>query len=352
MVSIVRYLVLLISLVASSLATAQVCTGDFPAGTACGNVGATANPPSPIPVTVDVDGMSSLRTRAVVDGQTLHLKFHTAAGDQGAGYFVGKQGPGGPGYYKDNNGTIIVPTGGDGSGAWLRIWDGQNADMGWWGAKFDHVTDDYNAWAQAVSLFSTRGGCAQPYCQINAVLNIHGGFNHSRPLVFTGDQGAGLTITGNRGLSIGGNVQSYLNYTGPTTKSQVVFMVANWSYIKNVSLVMNNALNGVHFNTDYGVCIGGPCSGTNRLHITSPVNPGTNVNIPVQDSSQMTPGIVVELGYQNTASVDDFEVVEVTSVADSTHIVVRQVYNAHASPTSSLFGGFCARTAGERRLTP
>jgi hypothetical protein len=66
----------------------------------------------------NVDAIADLR--AVTYFETpLYLRGHTTTGDGGEGIFEWIDGAA-PGTYVDNNGTIIVPTGGDGSGAWLR----------------------------------------------------------------------------------------------------------------------------------------------------------------------------------------------------------------------------------------
>lgn len=66
---------------------------------------------------------------------TIWLKCHTTAGDGGHGEFRWEGGAA-PGTYVDNNGTIIVPTGGDGSAAWLReITD--FVSVKWFGARGD-----------------------------------------------------------------------------------------------------------------------------------------------------------------------------------------------------------------------
>lgn len=68
------------------------------------------------------------------------LKCHTTDGDGGHGSFRWASGAP-PGTYVDNNGTIIVPTGGDGSAAWLRDYSGA-VNVRWFGAKGDGLTVD------------------------------------------------------------------------------------------------------------------------------------------------------------------------------------------------------------------
>jgi len=90
-----------------------------------------------------VGNIAAMRLLTPVNGATYYLEAHTTAGDGGGGHLRGVTGAA-PGTYVDNNGTIIVPTGGDGSAAWLR------EDVGYvtpemFGAVGDGVTDDTSA---------------------------------------------------------------------------------------------------------------------------------------------------------------------------------------------------------------
>lgn len=75
-------------------------------------------------VSQQVAGITALRGITPVASRSVYLKYHTTAGDGGHGEFRGVTGAA-PGTYVDNGGTIIVPTGGDGSSAWLRDYDGR-----------------------------------------------------------------------------------------------------------------------------------------------------------------------------------------------------------------------------------
>lgn len=71
-----------------------------------------------------VDGVTALKTLTPPDSKKLiHLKYHTSDGDGGHGVFRSVTGAAAA-TYTDNNGTIILPTGGDGSTAWLRDYNG------------------------------------------------------------------------------------------------------------------------------------------------------------------------------------------------------------------------------------
>lgn len=75
--------------------------------------------------------ISTLRALTDVDTYSvIYVEGYYAVGDGGGGYFYSVT-SGGP--YTDNGGTIIVPTGGDGSKAWLRIVKGQELNGLWFG---------------------------------------------------------------------------------------------------------------------------------------------------------------------------------------------------------------------------
>ena len=74
-----------------------------------------------------VEEVANIAALRGINGTTgynyVYVQSHTDRGDGGHGSFRWVSGAA-PGTYTDNNGTIIVPTGGDGSAAWLREYDG------------------------------------------------------------------------------------------------------------------------------------------------------------------------------------------------------------------------------------
>lgn len=99
-----------------------------------------------------VENIDTLRSITGNDGRDyLTVKFHSAEGDSGGGDFYWASGEV-PGTYVDNGGTIIVPTGGDGSAAWVREFSGAVNPL-WFGAVGDGVADDTAAF-QAAGDFS------------------------------------------------------------------------------------------------------------------------------------------------------------------------------------------------------
>lgn len=86
-----------------------------------------------------VTDFAELRTLPVASGDVLFVKHHTSAGDGGGGDFRGVTGAA-PGTYVDNNGTIIVPSGGDGSAAWLRDYHGI-VNIQWFGGDTQAAID-------------------------------------------------------------------------------------------------------------------------------------------------------------------------------------------------------------------
>lgn len=90
-----------------------------------------------------IAGITTLRATTPVNGMRVYLEYHTTSGDGGHGYFRGITGAS-PGTYTHNNGTIVVPSGGDGSAAWLREYTGPIHAV-WFGVTADGTTNDTTA---------------------------------------------------------------------------------------------------------------------------------------------------------------------------------------------------------------
>lgn len=83
-----------------------------------------------------ISDVVAMRAATVTNGEAVYLESHTLAGDGGDGHFRGVTGAA-PATYSDNNGTIIVPSGGDGSAAWLRETSNESTFVNWFGASGD-----------------------------------------------------------------------------------------------------------------------------------------------------------------------------------------------------------------------
>jgi hypothetical protein len=123
-------------------------TGQTGATGPTGAVGATG--PTNI---IRYTSISALRLVPVSTSITPIVTGYYSDGDGGGGEFYGAVGA--PvGTYVDNGGTIIRPTGGDGSSAWIRIYSGP-INVKWFGAKGDGVTNDTSAISSAVNYFTS-----------------------------------------------------------------------------------------------------------------------------------------------------------------------------------------------------
>ena len=99
--------------------------------------------------------VAALRGLTVGSGDRYWLQAHTTAGDGGQGVFRGVTGAAAS-TYVDNDGTIIVPTGGDGSAAFLR--DGvDEVQIPWFGITGDGTVDDTTAVAAAIDAAEALG---------------------------------------------------------------------------------------------------------------------------------------------------------------------------------------------------
>ena len=97
-----------------------------------------------------VENIANLRATTVNLYTAALVEAYRTPGDGGGGYFYGVTGAA-PGTYVDNGGTIIVPTGGDGSSAWLRVYSGE-LNVKWFGAYGDLTHDDTAAMTNAHSV--------------------------------------------------------------------------------------------------------------------------------------------------------------------------------------------------------
>jgi len=106
-----------------------------------------------------VTAVSNLTALRGINGSvqlSVYLENHTTAGDGGDGNFRWVSGAS-VGTHTDNNGTVIVPTGGDGSAAWLRNYTGA-VNVKWFGAKFDGSNDSAAAQAAIDVQAALNGG--------------------------------------------------------------------------------------------------------------------------------------------------------------------------------------------------
>jgi hypothetical protein len=97
---------------------------------------------------VHVNSIAALRTVTPDASRVITTTGYYTSGDGGGGHFHGVTGAA-PGTYVDNGGTIIVPSGGNGSAAWLRQ-DIGVLSVRCFGAKGDGATDDAAAFQAAL----------------------------------------------------------------------------------------------------------------------------------------------------------------------------------------------------------
>lgn len=103
-----------------------------------------------------VSTISALRGVTPTANASVYVEGYRTIGDNGAGNFYAVTGAA-TGTYIDNGGTIIVPTGGDGSSAWLRNVDGA-LYVDYFGAVGNGVADDTAAIQAAINSISGYQG--------------------------------------------------------------------------------------------------------------------------------------------------------------------------------------------------
>jgi len=131
-----------------------------------------------------------------------------------------------PGTYSDNGGsycgTVFIPTGGDGSEAWVRDSDGYYFDAAWFGLVGDNSTDETTLLNSTISAVDTSGGGL-------LVLNPSGVY------IFSG------TLQMKRGVTVGYFVKN--NILAATTYSQSELGVPT---LKCAAM----AVNAIEFDSD------------------------------------------------------------------------------------------------------
>jgi hypothetical protein len=105
-----------------------------------------------------VDSIADLRAIAVDVSKNITVTNYWTGLPGGGGTFYGVTG-GILGQYVDNGGTIIIPTGGDGSSAWFRVKGTVNIQM--FGAKADAATDCSGNVQAAIDSVSVLGGAVE-----------------------------------------------------------------------------------------------------------------------------------------------------------------------------------------------
>lgn len=159
-----------------------------------------------LPIKV-IDTIADLRSFSVNATLNVQVNGYYTNGDGGDGYFYPVTGAA-PGTYIDNGGTIIVPTGGDGSSAWVRITSNDLINVLWFGAKGDGSTDNttyiQNALDTGYSIFIPKGNFL-----VNSTLTIDifgqsiFGTGYGSQLILD-DASVGISLTG---ASISGDLE-------------------------------------------------------------------------------------------------------------------------------------------------
>jgi hypothetical protein len=286
-----------------------------------------------------VKGMVELRGIAPVAGRIVHLNYHTTAGDYGAGQFYGVTGAA-AGTHVDNDGTIIVPAGGDGSAAWLRVWDHVRAHVGWFGAKCDPgniATDDYIPVKKCFGLFTDGRYSAG----ITAgIVDVGPGFCFSQPLVYGGTVGSAFRLVGHQSNARGGQEKSLLRYTGPATPGAIIFYGANAWAIENINTYPQLALNGIVITAD------NTYNNTHSHTTTHPINAGSNVVVTPSGANAAEKIIYLQPGslLGVDAGGDNFEIVYITAVNTTVGTFTADFAKNHVSGV--MLGGSAPSSGG------
>ena len=258
-------------------------------------------------------------------GLPVYVRGGTAVGDGGAGFFEYFSGYA-PGTYTTDNGITFLPTGGDGSAAWIRQYDG-DVQLAWYLPAADGVTNDgdqlYAACAtgqKVVIAYSASGYLFElSSSQIDTVLDAVSFLNPSQAISIILPQ-----IVHTRSTIVGGS--PYANKI--TIKGQ------SFTYVSTSAVTVDSQSAGDHrvtftLSDATGFAVGGYAFvknlvGTNRCEILEGIweisnVSGSNVQLIVKARKATLPAPTITSGSVATAKT-------VIKVNDAIGIDVSQGY--------------------------
>jgi hypothetical protein len=202
----------------------------------------------------NVANIAALRILAIEPTKTVIVRGYYSNNDGGGGTFTAAP-VSTPGAYVDNGGTIIVPTGGDGSVAWLRLFDGP-ISVKWFGARGNDSANDRPAIVAALAEASNNDIFfpAGTYL-INATITLAGigrRINLSNKAIVKRnfDNGAMFLVTGSlwafNGGQINGNKSNFSNVLNPG-----IFITGNNNSVQNMD-VYDCKSHGISIDGDAG----------------------------------------------------------------------------------------------------
>lgn len=141
-----------------------------------------------------IQTIADLRDVEGFDGASVQVLGYYESGDGGGGPVRVWKHSGVAGTYVDNGGSIIVPTGGDGSAAWL--WDHSGpVNVKWFGAKGDGVSDDTVAIQNSVEKFKSVIIPQGIYKITSGIDFSYTDYIESHSVTFKADFTAGVAVT-------------------------------------------------------------------------------------------------------------------------------------------------------------
>lgn len=108
-----------------------------------------------IDTTFPLSTFASLRSTPGQANAIVRVSSYSSPGDGGGGEFYYRT-SGGP--YVDDSGTIAVPSGGDGSEAWVRQYPGTVVNLAWFGMSSSSASTNLAAWNRAIVAIQRMGG--------------------------------------------------------------------------------------------------------------------------------------------------------------------------------------------------
>ena len=213
-----------------------------------------------------VAALRALSITSLANGTQISVAGYYAAADGGGGPVRVLSTGQAPGTYTDNGGSVIVPTGGNGSAAWLWQWSGP-VNVKWFGAKGDGVTLDTASVQAAITLIQTNGS-GVVYFPASSGAYICGALsfnNNNGNVTLSGDgwQNTNNDVFGSANWAT--NVRGSVIRSTAASGNAILLSSILGSNIKNIAIIGPGSGTAIGVNVTSGIGASSQCFWENSL---------------------------------------------------------------------------------------